>query len=62
MHEFGTASLELIAWELSLPEAALLPAWRQALARRLIEEAGINPQTGEQVCRLWSDAVIGEHA
>jgi len=52
IHEFGTASLELVAWELSLSEAVLQPAWYQAVERRLIESAGLNPGTDEQMYRL----------
>jgi hypothetical protein len=59
IREFGTASLELVAWELSLPERALTSAWDQALGEQLIESAGLHPQTGEQMYRLSSDPVRG---
>jgi hypothetical protein len=57
IREFETASLELVAWELSLPESALTSAWDRALGERLIESAGLHPQTGEQMYRLSADPV-----
>jgi len=56
--EFGSASLELVAWELSLPENALWPAWRQAIGEHLIEPAGVCDQTDEQPYRLAPGVVI----
>ena len=40
VEEFGTASVELVAWELSLPEAALASARDHAIAHGLIEVVG----------------------
>jgi hypothetical protein len=50
--EFGEASIGLVAWELSLREEALAPAWRQAFADGLIEEVGRCPETAERMYRL----------
>lgn len=50
--EFGTASLGLVAWELSLSEDALLSAKRQAIAQGLIEVAGRDQGSGEETYRL----------
>lgn len=50
--EFGTASLDLVAWELSLSEAALVSAKDQAIAQGLIEVAGRESGTGAETYRL----------
>jgi hypothetical protein len=52
LEEFGTASLGLVAWELSLPEDALLSAQRQAIAEGLIEVAGRDRDSGEEIYRI----------
>jgi hypothetical protein len=52
--EFGAASIDLVAWELCLPVQALVPAWRQAVCERLIEEAGRCRETAELQYRLVS--------
>jgi hypothetical protein len=54
--EFGSASLGLVAWELCLPEEALHPAWRQALAEGLIEDAGRDPESDEEMYRVRAPA------
>ncbi len=38
--EFGAASLGLVAWELSLPEEELAPAWAHAVSTGLLRPAG----------------------
>ena len=52
--DFGEASLELVAWELSLPEATLASAWDQVVRERLVEHAGECRETGELLYRLAS--------
>ena len=49
---FGGASLELVAWELSLPDDALAPGWEEALRRGFLELAGIDDVDGKQTYRL----------
>ncbi len=56
--EFGTASLELVAWELSLSEAALLEAKLYAFAQGLIEVAGRDPSSDEETYRLTRGATL----
>jgi hypothetical protein len=50
--EFETASLELVAWELSLSEDELLGAKRHAISTGLIEVAGRDPGSEEETYRL----------
>jgi hypothetical protein len=52
VEDFGTASVELVAWELSLPEAALARARDQAIAHGLIEMVGRDSRSGEETYRL----------
>jgi hypothetical protein len=52
LEEFGTASLELVAWELSLDKDQLVSAKRQAIAQGLIEVAGRDPGSDEETYRL----------
>jgi hypothetical protein len=57
--EFGVASAELVAWDLFLGPEEIRPAVRQALAEGLIEEAGVDIETGEQLYRLVGGAQGG---
>jgi hypothetical protein len=50
--DFGTASLELVAWELSLSEDDLADAKRQAISNGMIEIAGRDPASDEETYRL----------
>src|SRR5947209_18330863 len=50
--EFGSASLGLIAWEVSLDESELVPAWEEALRAGLIERTHPCPATNEDMCCL----------
>jgi hypothetical protein len=50
--EFQTASAGLVAWELCLPEDAVAPAWQQAVAEGLLEEAGRCSETSEMMFQL----------
>jgi hypothetical protein len=59
IREFGAASAELIAWELFLDSEEVGPAVGQALADGLIEDAGLDIQTGEQLYRLVDDRADG---
>jgi hypothetical protein len=52
LEEFGTASLDLVAWELSLSESALVSAKDQAIAQGLIEVDGRETDTGAETYRL----------
>jgi len=47
--EFGAASLELVAWEFSLPPRVVDAPWRQAVERGLIAPVGRCPDTYEQM-------------
>jgi hypothetical protein len=40
VREFGAASLGLVAWELSLPEEELAPAWAYAIRTGLLRPVG----------------------
>ena len=40
VREFGAASLGLVAWELSLPEEDLAPAWAHAIRTGLLRPVG----------------------
>ena len=40
VREFGAASLGLVAWELSLPEEDLAPAWAYAIRTGLLQPVG----------------------
>ncbi len=57
--EFGSASLGLIAWELSLDESELAPAWEQALRTGLIRPAHTCPATHEEMYSLARQAAAG---
>lgn len=50
--EFGSASLGLVAWELSLDESELAPAWEQALRTGLIQRTHTCPATHEEMYSL----------
>jgi hypothetical protein len=50
--EFGSASLPLVAWELSLAEEELARAWARAMALHLLEPVGTEPETGEYMYRV----------
>lgn len=50
--DFGSASLELVAWELCLSEEQLRDAWEQTLDRGWLEPAGPDEETGEEMFRL----------
>lgn len=45
--EFGVASLELVAWEFSVPEDSIATAWNRAVRKQLIRPVGPCPETGE---------------
>jgi hypothetical protein len=57
VHEFGRASLELAAWELSLLETELAPAFQFAITRGLLVDPTPSKETGEQEYRLADGAV-----
>ncbi len=46
VREFGAASLGLVAWELSLGEEELAPAWAHAVRTGLLRRAGTALQAG----------------
>lgn len=50
--EFGSASLGLLAWEPSLDESELAPAWEQALRTGLIQRTHTCPATHEDMYSL----------
>jgi hypothetical protein len=51
VEEFGSASLELIAWEFDVAFDTLRPLWRHAVDEHLIQPAGEN-EVGERNYRL----------
>ena len=50
VQEFGAASLGLVAWELSLPEEELAPAWAHAIRTGLLRPvgAGMHAPAGDE--------------
>jgi DNA-binding HxlR family transcriptional regulator len=46
------ASLELVAWELSIEESAVSAAWSRAIADGLLERSGTDEVPGEETWRL----------
>jgi hypothetical protein len=52
IEEFGSASIELVAWELSLPTESVDGVWERAVERHLIEKVGDCPATGESMFAL----------
>jgi hypothetical protein len=52
VESFELASIGLVAWELCVPEEAVLPAWRRAVRAGLIERVGRCPTTREPMYRL----------
>jgi hypothetical protein len=50
--EFGSAGRGLVAWELTLDEEAIEPAWRLALDEDLLRRVGHDPPTGEPMYTL----------
>jgi DNA-binding PadR family transcriptional regulator len=51
VEEFGSSSLELLAWEFSMEPADLWPLWRDAVAEQLLERVEVDP-AGEEIYRL----------
>jgi hypothetical protein len=49
VEEFGSASLDLIAWEFSVPVAELAELWDQAVGAGLLRLAGSRDGAGEQM-------------
>jgi hypothetical protein len=49
---FGGASLELVAWELSIEESAVSAVWSRAIADGLLERSGTEEVPGEETWRL----------
>jgi hypothetical protein len=50
--EFGCTSRELLAWEFTLDEEAIEPAWRLALDEGLLRLVRNDPETGEAMHAL----------
>jgi hypothetical protein len=50
--EFGGATPSLVAWELSVEEQRVAPAWDQAVAEGLLRRAGRDSLDGERLWRL----------
>ncbi|HEY5317656.1 MAG TPA: hypothetical protein VIJ20_06730 [Solirubrobacteraceae bacterium] len=51
-HESGGASLELTAWELDTELENVVSAWSRAIKQGLLEPAGTDPASGEEMWRL----------
>jgi hypothetical protein len=49
VEEFGSASLDLIAWEFSVPVAELTELWDHAVGAGLLRPVGSSQGTGEQM-------------
>jgi hypothetical protein len=49
VEEFGSASLDLIAWEFSVPVAELTELWDQVVGAGLLRPVGSSQGTGEQM-------------
>jgi hypothetical protein len=49
VEEFGSASLDLVAWEFSVPVAELTERWDQAVGAQLLRPAGTSQGAGEQM-------------
>jgi hypothetical protein len=47
--EFGSASLDLVAWEFSISESELMGVWDLAVGARLLRSVGLSKGTGEQM-------------
>jgi hypothetical protein len=50
--EFGTASLDLVAWEFSISKSELMGVWDLAVGARLLRSVGLSKGTGEQMYAL----------
>jgi diguanylate cyclase (GGDEF)-like protein/PAS domain S-box-containing protein len=50
--EFGEASLALMAWEFTVPEQDIAPAWRYAIDEGLLEAAGGDARASEALYSL----------
>jgi hypothetical protein len=49
VREFGSASIELVAWEFSVSEDELIGVWDQAVGEGLLRPVGDSRGTGEQM-------------
>jgi hypothetical protein len=52
VHEFGSMSLGLVAWEHLASEEWVRPAWDEALDERLLKFARVDPVNGEAMYTL----------
>jgi len=50
--EFGSASLNLVAWEFSISESELMGVWDLAVGAGLLRSVGLSKSTGEQMYAL----------
>ena|ERR1700685_4354637 len=50
--EFGSASLDLVAWEFSISESELMGVWDLAVGAGLLRSVGLSRGTGEQMYAL----------
>ncbi len=48
----GGASIELVAWELSVDPALVASAWSRAIREGFVERAGVDEASGEKIWRL----------
>jgi hypothetical protein len=55
--QFAEASLELVAWEPSIPESAVSAAWWRAIADGLPERSGTDEVHGEETWRLTTRGI-----
>jgi hypothetical protein len=52
VHEFGEASLGLVAWELCVGDPQVAPAWQMALEQQLLQPSRYDQVHDEQLVRL----------
>jgi hypothetical protein len=52
VRELGQASSGLVAWELSLPDEEVRPAWEAAVESGLLDPGAVDIHTGERMYGL----------
>jgi hypothetical protein len=62
VEEFGSASLDLIAWEFSVPVADLSELWDQAVGAGLLRPVGICEGAGEQMYVIAAPGHVAQRA
>jgi hypothetical protein len=60
VEEFGSASLDLIAWEFSVPAAELAAVWDQAVGEGLLRLVGSLKGAGEQMYAIATPGHVAQ--